>query len=156
VYAITNVISHRQYIGSSRQLSSRFQRHASLLRRGKHHARRLQLAWNTYGEACFRFDVLERVSSLAALAAAEQRNIEAHKPSYNVAVVAVNHSALPGISGERLGIVVRELFSLSQTGEADPFLSSVVEAMVAGALRPGPNFHLLLQTQCTEASQNAG
>lgn len=59
VYAIRHVDSRWAYIGSSRNIYSRWRTHKSELRRGKHPCPHLQNAWNKYGESAFQFEVLE-------------------------------------------------------------------------------------------------
>jgi hypothetical protein len=61
IYAITNILTQEQYIGSNGDLSARFNRHRTLLLRGDHHAKRLQEAWDQYGAEHFRFELLESV-----------------------------------------------------------------------------------------------
>jgi group I intron endonuclease len=58
VYAIVNTLNGSKYIGSTLNPKSRWGTHRCLLRKGKHHSFILQKAWNKYGEAAFRFDVL--------------------------------------------------------------------------------------------------
>ena len=49
----------RCYIGSSCDIWDRWVRHKKDLRNGKHHAIKLQRAWNKYGEDAFIFEVVE-------------------------------------------------------------------------------------------------
>jgi group I intron endonuclease len=59
VYAITNTVNNKQYIGSTRVTPSKRKNvHFSRLRRGVHHSYKLQSGWNAFGERSFRFDVL--------------------------------------------------------------------------------------------------
>lgn len=59
VYCITNTRNQKRYVGSAAvSFNQRWSRHRSLLRRGKHHNRHLQGAWNQYGEAVFDYSVL--------------------------------------------------------------------------------------------------
>ncbi|MNC06426.1 Phage regulatory protein Rha [compost metagenome] len=59
IYCICNVIDGRKYIGSSKDIKKRLSRHVNDLENNTHHNSRLQEAWNTYGQNCFRFSVLE-------------------------------------------------------------------------------------------------
>lgn len=63
VYAITNTVTGEQYVGSARDIRTRWATHHRLLRRGRHISN-LQRAWNTYGAPQFRLDVLESVTRL--------------------------------------------------------------------------------------------
>ncbi len=58
IYAIEHVRSGRSYIGSARCIRARWACHRSLLRKGRHHSRFLQSAWNKYGSEEFVFRVV--------------------------------------------------------------------------------------------------
>lgn len=58
IYAITNKVNGKQYIGSTVNYKSRWHTHRSALRRGKHHSFIMQNAWNKYGEQSFDFKLL--------------------------------------------------------------------------------------------------
>lgn len=61
VYSILNIKNGKEYIGGAyRSFSKRWRDHKNQLRRGTHHNRHLQAAWNKYGEAWFVFDIIER------------------------------------------------------------------------------------------------
>ena len=72
VYVIRCVPSGEVYIGSSMDVQKRFAGHRSALGRGTHHNRRLQAAWDHYGEDSFEFEVLEAGLAEDALGDAEQ------------------------------------------------------------------------------------
>lgn len=55
LYAITNVINDKIYIGQSHSLNDRWKKHRTLLRGGRHHCLPLQMAWASYGESAFSF-----------------------------------------------------------------------------------------------------
>jgi hypothetical protein len=61
------------YIGSLVRMEARMASHRSSLRRGRHHCRALQSAWDAHGESAFRFEALEYVNDEAALADLERR-----------------------------------------------------------------------------------
>jgi hypothetical protein len=147
IYAITNIMTQEQYIGSARDIPLRLQQHRALLLRGNHHARKLQAAWNRDGAAAFRFEILERVPDVRLLPAVEQRYLDTLKPAYNSADVAVNSSAAVPISADRLRTVIVELYESSEINVQSPILHVIKEAMITGALRPGPNFHRLLEAE---------
>lgn len=62
IYAIVNTINNKQYIGSAINIKSRWVDHKKRLRKGNHHCKHLQFAWNKYGESAFSFIVLEAES----------------------------------------------------------------------------------------------
>lgn len=59
IYRISRVGTQDGYVGSSVQLSQRWAYHRTSLRKGVHHCRHLQRAWNKYGEDAFDFAILE-------------------------------------------------------------------------------------------------
>lgn len=59
IYCIENVINHKKYIGQSADIISRWGKHKNFLRNNKHCNKKLQNAWNLYGEQSFNFYVLE-------------------------------------------------------------------------------------------------
>ncbi len=62
VYQILCIPPGKIYIGSSVNLPQRWLYHCYKLRRGDHHNIHLQNAWDKYGEANFKFLVLESVA----------------------------------------------------------------------------------------------
>jgi len=77
VYAITHTATGHRYIGSSKNITTRFGLHRSGLRNGKSRHTYLQAAWTEYGEAAFTFDVLELVTDAVDLPAVEQKWLDA-------------------------------------------------------------------------------
>jgi group I intron endonuclease len=59
IYAIRNLFNGKRYIGSTVNLRSRAKAHRTCLRGGYHHSKKLQRAWNKYGENAFVFEVME-------------------------------------------------------------------------------------------------
>ena len=62
IYAIRNSLNGKMYIGSSKNIKSRWKSHKSDLRRGIHINIYLQNAWNKNGKECFDFIILEKCS----------------------------------------------------------------------------------------------
>lgn len=62
VYIIRNLVDGKVYIGSSKMIDVRWKNHVHELRKGKHHNKYLQRAWNKHGEDAFTFDMLEECS----------------------------------------------------------------------------------------------
>lgn len=92
VYRILCVPTGKVYIGSSKNIASRWASHLSLLRRDEHHSPHLQHAWNKYGEGAFVFEVVE-LAEKAQLLVREQKWIGESRCcdsdfGYNVAPIA--------------------------------------------------------------------
>ncbi len=63
IYKITNKINGKFYIGSTNNITKRWNNHKSKLNNGIHENSYLQLAWSKYGESSFEFSILEEVSN---------------------------------------------------------------------------------------------
>lgn len=74
------------YIGSATSFRKRWDRHLYLLRKGLHHSKALQSAYEKY-DGRLEFSVVARCP-ITDLLAVEQRYIDALKPRYNVSKVA--------------------------------------------------------------------
>jgi len=59
VYKIENVLNGKVYVGSSKDIYTRFYQHKNLLNKNKHHCRYLQHSWNQHGEKSFTFEIIE-------------------------------------------------------------------------------------------------
>lgn len=60
VYVLDCIANGKKYIGSAAKcFKKRLREHLAMLRKGTHHSRHLQQAWNKYGEAGFQFNILE-------------------------------------------------------------------------------------------------
>lgn len=58
IYTIVNTTNNKLYIGSSKDIVSRWYAHRNGLENNLHHNKHLQRAWNKYGSNCFKFDIL--------------------------------------------------------------------------------------------------
>lgn len=87
IYCIMNTINNKKYVGSSKNIYSRWQKHRALLRKGTHWGGHLQNAWNKYGEQSFKFIVLCKCSE-EELLIKEQEYINNLKPEYNIMLEA--------------------------------------------------------------------
>lgn len=83
IYIIINTHTNHSYIGATRNYKKRVKRHKELLKSGKHHSRKFQIAYNEYGESAFSFVILERVS-IANLPSKELEYIQRLSPEYNL------------------------------------------------------------------------
>jgi len=83
VYAITNSVSGRAYIGSAVDIDRRWCWHRSRLKHGTHHNLPLQRAWSKYGDGAFVFTVREVVEDASQLMAKEAEHIAAVSLRYN-------------------------------------------------------------------------
>lgn len=72
VYVIRNRVDGKVYVGSAVNVRKRWNSHRSDLRRGDHHALRLQRAWSKHGEDAFEFELVEIVVDRLFLLAREQ------------------------------------------------------------------------------------
>lgn len=96
VYAVTNLVNGKRYIGSSINFEQRSSMHLRQLRCGIHHSIKLQRAWDKYGAVNFKFEVLEVVQDTNLLITREQIWID------KFSAAAVGYNILP-IAGSSLG-----------------------------------------------------
>jgi group I intron endonuclease len=98
IYRIRNLVNGKVYVGSAVNFRKRWNNHLVALRLDRHHSRKLQAAWNKYGEHSFAAEPFEIVENKAHLVVREQFWIDALQPFYNCSPTAgsafgVKHSA---------------------------------------------------------------
>lgn len=76
VYAITNSVNGKRYVGSSSNMRKRQHEHLHNLRNGTHHSAALLGAWKKHGEDAFSFVELEIVADASRLIESEQKWID--------------------------------------------------------------------------------
>lgn len=93
IYQIVNTSNNKRYIGSSANIKNRWMKHKSTLSSNRHENSKLQRAWNKYGEAVFKFEVLQYVDNSSHLLAYEQVFLDYFKSyekeaGYNICPIA--------------------------------------------------------------------
>lgn len=88
IYKITCTSNNKFYIGSSKDVCSRWSHHLSDLRLGKHHSIYLQRCYNKYGEKSITFSILHRMDEYneTLLRLLEFYYIEELHPDFNSGV----------------------------------------------------------------------
>lgn len=90
VYVIENLVNGKKYVGSAaRSFKERWKTHKCILKKGSHHSRHLQRAFNKHGEENFKFNILGYYPPCFVLKA-EQHFIDVLKPEYNISPTAGN------------------------------------------------------------------
>lgn len=97
IYIIRNSVNGKVYIGSSKDIYTRWSQHKHDLKRNIHHNAILQRAWNKYGEDSFVFEIQELVEP-AYLLDREQYWYDYHRSSsgehgYNLSPIARSSSS---------------------------------------------------------------
>lgn len=62
IYIILNSVNGKCYVGQAVDIKRRWRGHLCDLKKGKHHCKHLQFAWNKYGAASFEWLVLDEVN----------------------------------------------------------------------------------------------
>lgn len=91
IYKITNSVNGKFYVGSAVNFARRKNEHIRNLKAGTHHSKRLQAAFNKYGESAFDFNIICIVENKDALIHSEQIYLDMLcnvKSSYNTCKVA--------------------------------------------------------------------
>ena len=94
IYRIENITNGDCYVGSSKKLNKRKNRHFKDLNNQIHHSIILQRAYNKYGRESFNFIIVEECL-LEELLEKEQYWIDTLSPKYNIAKIA----------GSNLGVI---------------------------------------------------
>jgi group I intron endonuclease len=87
IYKITNTVNGKIYIGSAVDLKKRWGRHVSNLNLNINKSKKLQAAWNKYGQDCFVFTIIEYCEK-DKLIEREQYYIDTLRPEYNILQIA--------------------------------------------------------------------
>lgn len=110
VYRITCLENARCYVGSSKDLTSRQNKHFYDLRKNKHCNPHLQNTWNKYGEQAFVFEILEECEpTKEALVSLEQRYLDTLKPEFNICPKAHSRQGSPVSVETRLKLRMTQL-----------------------------------------------
>lgn len=132
---IRNTQNGKIYIGSTVSFRKRWQRHKCSLRKGGHHSKHLQRAWDKYGAAAFKFEIVEVVSNENDLVAREQAYFDEFTPhnpevGYNICPTAGNslgtthtEEAKQKMSDAKLGLMVGDknpMYGVDMSAENNP------------------------------------
>lgn len=128
IYAITNVVTTKMYIGKSKSIRRRWSDHRYKLRKGAHENKYLQRAWDKYGESVFSFVILEEAD--IDLESVELKYIEQFKGRlYNVCL-----ESTVGMTGRTHSNEAKEKMKLAKIGKKKPPLSDKHKLKIRTAL----------------------
>jgi group I intron endonuclease len=123
IYKITNKNNGKFYLGSSKNLIERWNKHQSKLKNNSHVNPKLQHAWNYHGKDAFEFTILEHVSE-EKLYEREQYYLDTFKPyliGYNIGSTSHGGDTLSNHpDGESIINAWKERYSVLHKGEGNP------------------------------------
>jgi group I intron endonuclease len=90
VYAVVNILSGQQYVGSTSNYVRRKNQHLSRLRKGTHYSPKLQREFTELGETAFEVILLEIVRNGQSLITCEQKWLDKTESKYNASSNATN------------------------------------------------------------------
>jgi group I intron endonuclease len=102
IYAITNLVNGKRYIGSSFNVEKRIGTHLWFLSRGRHPNKYLQSSWDKYGKESFIITILSYVPDIEKLLEYEQAWIDGYNPEYNILKIAGSRRGFQVSPGTRL------------------------------------------------------
>lgn len=100
VYQITCSGNSRCYIGSSKNIQSRWSHHLYLLRGGYHYNKKLQNSFSKYGEESFIIEVLLACPK-EELLSCEQEYLDRLRPELNCSMTATCPESTPEVRSRR-------------------------------------------------------
>lgn len=140
VYAITNLVNGKRYIGSTKNLQRRRGGHIRALMAGRHINKHLQSAWDKYGKEAFKFCILCKVNSTDELLDAEQAWLDGFKPEYNKAKNAARPTlGMPGsMKGKHHSLETRSKISKGNTGKKRTDEMKLAQSTLQKKIKRGP------------------
>lgn len=111
IYNIRNIINDNIYIGSSIRIKERWAAHRNLLKRGKHHCKKLQDEYKEFGMENFIYEIIQY--SEGDLIKEELRWLNFFKPEYNT----IKRPDYPPMTGRKHSKESLEKMSKSQKGK---------------------------------------
>ena len=125
VYKIQCEKDGRFYIGASTNPHKRRLEHFNDLRKGKHHNRFIQRAFNKYGEDSFSYTILEEFEQEDAMWKREEELLEGLSNTYNMMPGGIRGPKMYGKDNPKFGKQIseqqRKLQSEAMSGENHPF-----------------------------------
>lgn len=112
IYCIENLITNKQYIGSSKDIYHRLKRHLCDLRKQRHGNPHLQNSFNKYGEEAWVSKILE-ICCEEELLNKEQKYINILKPKYNKILTPVRPN-LPQSSKDKISNTLRKRYKAGE------------------------------------------
>lgn len=97
IYIIRNTSNDKKYVGSSKDLDNRYQKHLYTLRKNKSKSPLLQKDYNIFGEESFEFSIIEIVDNPHLLLDRERYYINQLSAEYNI------HNSLTNKKGKSIG-----------------------------------------------------
>lgn len=114
IYEIRNIINGKRYIGCSKDITTRFNKHKSRLNNNKHKNSYLQNAYNKYGKANFEYNILFKLNSESKMYEKEKELISENDNLYNLAEGGLGGDTFTNRSEESKAVTREKLSKTSK------------------------------------------
>ena len=122
LYKITNKINGKFYIGSAIDFIKRKKEHIYWLKKNNHHNKYLQNSWNKYGEANFKFELIDEIqSSKKELLLLEQAWLNIYIPYDKNIIYNINKTTSSPFLGKNHKESSKQLLREKRFGDKNPF-----------------------------------
>lgn len=165
IYCIVNTDNQKKYVGSSKNIYQRLQKHRAYLRKNMHENKKLQNSWNKHREDSFQYYILEFCPE-DMLIEREQFYVDTIKPWYNITLeitrlkmseetkVKMSKSRIEGFKNGTVilyqekpiyqytleGQYIQSFKSIKEASEKTGVTRSSINRFLEGKYRKGGNF----------------
>ena len=156
IYKIVNVVTDEFYIGSSVNFKKRRWEHLNQLKKGEHHCKKLQAAWDEYGPDAFDFEILEEVPDENALSIEDRYLVQfvGTEACYNTAVTSMQSpSETRAETREKISNSLIALYKEGYSPRAGKLHSKATKEKISEAKLANPSRYWLGKARSEETKE---